>query len=107
MLLKWQEGKEHYMENEYFDILEFRRNLEKTYLDDLEAITRRKTKIRADVTLALKDKKPIRLTAEMKELGMTDEILNIIYQAEMQLRLTAMTRDEDDDSDLTSLPISF
>lgn len=94
--------------NEYFDILEFRRNLEKTYLDDLEGIQRRKVKIRNDVTLALKDKKPIKLTQEMRDLDMADEILNIIYQAEMKLRLDAMTRDEEDDNDVPyALPISF
>lgn len=93
--------------NEYFDILEFRRNLEKTYLDDLEGIQRRKVKIRNDVTLALKDKKPIKLTQEMRDLDMADEILNIIYQAEMKLRLDAMTRDEEDDDIPYTLPISF
>lgn len=93
--------------NEYFDILEFRRNLEKTYLDDLDAINRRKAKIRSDVTIALKDKRPVKLTQEMKDLGMSDEILNIIYQAEMQLRMNAMTRDDDDDTDNLNLPISF
>jgi len=93
--------------NEYFDILEFRRNLEKTYLDDLEGIQRRKVKIRNDVTLALKDKKPVKLTQEMRDLDMADEILNIIYQAEMKLRLDAMTRDEEDDDIPYTLPISF
>jgi hypothetical protein len=94
--------------NEYFDILEFRRNLEKTYLDDLEEIKRRKVRIRNDVTLALKDKKPVKLTQEMRDLDMADEILNIIYQAEMKLRLDAMTRDEEDDNDVPYvLPISF
>jgi hypothetical protein len=43
----------------------------------------------------------------MKDLGMSDEILNIIYQAEMQLRMNAMTRDDDDDADELNLPISF
>lgn len=81
------------------EILQMRQVLDDSYVTDVAARDMRIKLLKREVTLNIKRGVPVRVTDEMRQLGIADDIAKQIAAAEAALRLRKLYADEDDEEE--------
>lgn len=91
----------------FFDVAKLREHLEQSYIEETEGRQRRINMIKREVGMRLKDGLSVSITQEMVDLKIDQEIWAMIMKAEFALKMSDMSRDEDDDGPRRRTPVSF
>lgn len=78
------------------ELLEFSENYARDIALSAEALERRKASILASVALELRKLNEVKITEEMRELGLEEKIFGLIQEAEAMYQIHRFLNDEDD-----------
>lgn len=81
------------------DIAELRRILNNEFLEETELRKMRIAEIIRQVKVRLANGIPVKITEQMRQYGIVDQINELCMRAEVAKRLDALSRDDDDEDD--------